>query len=267
MNASLRQQQGEKGRTNKYAEFQQFYDKAESLFTEFIKRDFGDPPSISITIRPGGRKGGQDKRLVEIFFSPITYDTISLKDSGLAKNSSQEGPHMLRESGPCLVYQRVDTGDIFCILQPATTDESKVNEDMVILQTVRKPRTLNKLAHSHWKDLLVYRECTSVNGAPSPFEKLRCAYLRHFHRLGKDRKFQPAKAPKWLRQFAAITFSFALGGFITTMIEKCVFPDSIQTPKDSSGAKKLSGTSNSQPSLPPSRLPKASRPGNKTIMP
>lgn len=262
-----RQQRGIEQRTLKYAEFQAFFDGAEGLFSTYAKRDFGDSASSGIVIKSGGRFGGNDKRLIEIFFSSKPYDVIANEDKGLALKSSLEGPTQLSESGPCLVYQRADTGYVFCILQPAKTDESKTDEDMVILQTVRNPCTLNRLAHSHWQDLLAYRECTSINGAPSIIQRIRCAYLRHFRKLGKDHKYQPAKVPRWINQLAVLTSGFVLGGFITTTIEKRFFPDSIQAPKDTCGVKTSGGISDGKSLLSPKHIPKTPAHKNTLVKP
>jgi hypothetical protein len=260
-------QQGKERRTLKYAEFQAFFNGAESLFSEYIRRDYGISPPIMVTIRPGGRKGGRDKRLIEIFFGLVPYESIGYEDRGLAKDASFEGPRTLLEAGPCLVYQRADTGDVYCILQPANTDESKVDEDMVILDIVRKPCKLNSLAHSHWRDLLAYKECTSINGSPSCLQRLRCAYLRHFRNYGRNRKFQPAKVPKWIGQLLVITSSFALGGLITTTIEKRVFPDAMQAPTAASESKSPSSIGSCQTMLPSKVNPKPSTRGNKSAAP
>ncbi len=171
------------------------------------------------------------------------------------------------EAGPCLVYQRADTGDVYCILQPATTDESKVDEDMVILDIVRRPCRLNSLAHSHWRDLLAYKECTSINGSPSCLQRFRCAYLRHFRNYGRNRKFQSAKVPKWIGQLLVITSSFALGGLITATIEKRVIPDVIQAPTATSGSIRPSSMGSCEPMLPPKGNPKPSTLGNKPAAP
>ena len=265
---ALRQlQHGIDIRSIKYAEFQAFFDGAESLFTAFITRDFGKDPPISITVKSGGRQGGQDKRLVEVFFGSVPYDTIDYEDRGLAKNASAGGHRILCESGPCLFYQRADTGDVVCILQPAVTDEHKTSEDMIVLQTVSRPCTLNALAHCHWQDLLAYRECTSVNGAPSHRQRLRYFCLRHFRRYGSDHKAQPARVPNSIKQLGIITASFILGGVITTTIEKHIFSESVQPQHGASAAKNPIVTSKCQTPLPAQHAPEPSVRGKKQSTP
>jgi hypothetical protein len=251
MKAVDRLNKGKGRRKRKYDEFQKFFDGAESQFKEFFKRDYGDSPPVQVAIRPGGRMGGKDERLVEIFFGPAHYDSIACEDRGLAKDASCTGSRTLVENGPFLVYQRADTGDVYCILYPATTDESKVDEEMLVLEVVRRPRRLSGLAPSHWRDLLAYKECTSLDGSPSCLQRLRCSYLRHFRKYGKDRKYQPAKVPYWVGQLLTVTASFALGGLITSTIEKRVFPDTVQLPTGDSGLPKQIGIASCQPSLPP----------------
>ena len=267
MNPTQQYQQGKQRRELKYAEFQAFFNGAESLFSAYLKRDYGISPPIKVTIRPGGRKGGRDKRLIEIFFGLDPYENIIYEDRGLAKDASFECPRTLLEAGPCLVYQRADTGDVYCILRPANTDESKVDEDMVILDIVRNPCKLNSLALSHWRDLLAYKECTSINGSPSCLQKLRCAYLRHFRKYSKDRKFQPAKVPRWICQLLVITSSFALGGLITTAIEKRVFSDATEAPAPASRSNSLSSIDSCQSIQPQKVNPKPTTRGNKSTAP
>lgn len=211
--------------------------------------------------------GGRDKRLIEVFFNFVPYESIAYEDRGIAKDVSFEGPRTLLEQGPCLVYQRDARGDVFCILQPATTDESKVDEDMVILEIVTKPCRLSARAHSHWRDLLAYKECTSINGSPSCLQKLRCSYLRHFKIYGKDQKPQPAKVPRWMGQLLTVTASFALGGLITTAIEKKLFPDSAQARTSASRLTRQSSMPSCQPMLPPKSSSLPSAPGKKPASP
>jgi hypothetical protein len=263
MKAIQRLQQGTVRRELRYAEFQAFFNGAESLFSAFLKKDYGNSPPIKITIVPGGRKGGKDKRLIEIFFGLAPYDTIAYEDRGLAQNVSFEGPRSLREAGASLVYRRDDKGHVYCILYPATTDESKVDEDMVILGIVRRPCRLNALAHSHWRDLLAYNEYTSINGFPSCRQTLRCLYLLRFCEYVENQKYQPAKVPKGMRHIAVITFSFILGGLITTTIEKRFFPDSQQTPTSASGTIGRGTVGSCQPTLPPRSNLKSSAHGKK----
>lgn len=136
-------------------------------------------PPVPVSIRPGGRMGGKDKRLVEIFFGPAYYDSIACEDRGLAKDASFTGFRALVENGPFLVYQRADTGDVYYILYPATTGESKVDEEMVVLEVVRRLRRLSGLAPSHWRDLPAHKECANLDYSPSCLQRFRCSYLRH----------------------------------------------------------------------------------------
>jgi hypothetical protein len=212
-----------RNRRQRYEHFQAFASEAEGLFGELF--ELANIPCSQYAVSAGGFKGGQDKRLVEIAFTNIIYDKIKLEDSALAISAIAKENAILIEVGPSMTYQRRDNGDVVCILYPSRTYESREQEDLIILDYIRQPCHLWMLYVDHWHDLLAYRACTTIDGMPSLWQRLRCAYLRHFKKRGVDLLCRPAKAPSWLKQLVVFTIGAAAGGLITNAVERKFFPE------------------------------------------
>lgn len=223
MNQALYPSCPARGRLQKYAHFQLFADEAGVLFYQLFELAAIDRSQYIVCV--GGLEGGKDKRLIEIAFKPRRYDTIEIEDVALKVGEEAKQNAPLFEVGPSMTYQRRDNGEVVCILYPARTDESKEQEDLIVLDYVSQPCHLPMLAADHFHDLLAYRACTTIDGSPNLWQLLRCSYLRHFKKRGVDFVCRPAKAPSWLKQLAIFTVGAAAGGLITKAVERRFFPE------------------------------------------
>jgi len=214
-----------RGRLQKYAHFQLFADEAEVLFDQLFKLATIDRNQYIVRVGGLSLKGGKDKRLIEIAFNKRHYDTIEIEDPALKVGDVVRQNAPLLEVGTSMTYQRRDNGDVVCLLYPARTDESKEQEDLIVLDYIIQPCHLPMLAADHFHDLLAYRACTTIDGNPSLWQLLRCSYLRHFKQRGVDFVCRPARAPSWLKQLAIFTVGAAAGGLITKAVERRFFPE------------------------------------------
>ena len=168
----------------KYFEF--FYDNSKTVFTdlgvsnkrvEFFQNEY------MLCICPGSRAGGNEKRIVEIFWGARPYE---FETKG--KNWKS-----LTETGATLFFYRNDTGDVTVSLYPAKTDFRKPIEDYITLHEWLDPKRLNdkNFIQSLWNDFVAYMESTSLDGKPTFSQQFRVWYLRHFKHLVINQKWEP----------------------------------------------------------------------------
>ncbi len=191
-------------RLRKIKDFERFYDNCNSIFTNLRDNDsrveiFENEYMLSIC--PGSRAGGTEKRIVEVFWGARLYE---FETKGNSWNS-------LKETGATLFFYRSDTGDITISLYPAKTEFRQPIEDYITLYECLDPEKLNddKFIKSLWNDFIAYMECTSLDGKPTFSQRIGISYLRYFKHLVIDSKRRPTK------------FSDFVGGVIKLVVATC----------------------------------------------
>lgn len=192
-------------RLRKVKDFEKFYDSSESLFTdirdndkrvEIFQREY------MLIISPGSRAGGDEKRVVEIFWGARPYEYIT------------KGNHWrsLTETGVTLFFYRNDTGDVTISLYPAKTEYRKPVEDYITLHELIDPKRLHskRFIRSLWNDFIAYMEFTSLDGKPTFQQKLRIFYLKHFKHMVVNQTWMPTR----FSEFSKEVFKWVLTGGI-----------------------------------------------------
>ena len=165
-------------RIKKIKNFENFYDNCKSIFTALRDAD----PRVEIfqneymlCICPGSRAGGNEKRIVEIFWGGRGYE---FETNGRQWKS-------LTETGATLFFYRNDTGDVTISIYPAKTEFRQPLESYISIHEWLDPIKLNnpKFIKSLWNDFIAYMECTSLDGKPTFLQRLRISYLRNFKHL------------------------------------------------------------------------------------
>ncbi len=177
-------------RNERYEEFEQFANKAESLFNGLLasdRRANNLSKFYSFYAKKGSAMGGVDKRVVEVFFGSKPIDdvkTFESQDGAFSKRQST----LLTERGACLRYERTDIGTVICTLFPAETKNFRQKEDSILLAWIANPRSLHSKCkvHAYWRSLISYMQCTSVDGEPTMLDNWRIGYLRFTRRLIAD---------------------------------------------------------------------------------
>lgn len=196
-------------RLRKIKDFENFYDHCDAIFTNLRDNDkrvqiFESEYMLSIC--PGSRAGGNEKRIIEIFWGARPYE--------FETNGNQW--KSLKETGATLLFYRNDTGDITISLYPAKTEYREPIEDHIALYGWLDPKKLNSedFINSLWNDFIAYMECTSLDGKPTYFQKLRVDYLRFFKHLVVDKNWMPTKFSKFsldiLKWVLTVGFSGAI---------------------------------------------------------
>ena len=86
----------------------------------------------TLCIVPGGRNGGDDKRLTQVFYGNRPFDQVT-KLQADNDGSIVRATRLLTEHGACLHYQCDDSGRVACLLFPAKTEHMATKEDAIVL--------------------------------------------------------------------------------------------------------------------------------------
>lgn len=201
-------------RQEKYKEFENFSQSINKLFDNIASSDPDNENFnryYTLCICPGGRNGGMDHRIAEIFYGHRPYD----------REETIEGKKLLTEWGATLLYQRTDAGSVICTLGPAGTSYYSQPEDAIVLEYVDDPSDLRSKVNSHWHHFISYMKCTSLDGNPSFTDKLRVYKLRLLHDTIVDHKLQGKKIISFLEVIGRYVATVWLSGFLLFLLTKC----------------------------------------------
>lgn len=211
-------------RLRKIKDFENFYDHCITIFTNLREQDkraevFQN--EYMLCICPGSRAGGNEKRIIEIFWGARPYEFET------------NGNHFksLKETGATLLFYRNDTGDITISLYPAKTEYRQPIENHIALYGWLDPRKLNSedFIKSLWNDFIAYMECTSLDGKPTYLQKLRVDYLRFFKHLVIDKKWMPTKFSKFSLDILKWVLTVGFSGIILFAVSYFTQPKIIET--------------------------------------
>jgi hypothetical protein len=174
-----------------------------------------------LNICPGSRAGGNDTRTVEVFWGARNFEIET------------EGRHWraLHEMGATLHFYRDDSGFVLITIYPAYTENRKPIETSITLYIWLDPIKLNNRSFLKkcWNDFMAYMECTSLDGNPTIYQRLRISYLRHFKHLVIENNWMPTKISKFLKDILKFVLSIGLSGFILFLITLFIEPSSKAT--------------------------------------
>lgn len=217
----------------RYQDFEQFANSAEALFNRLLDSDSRAKDLsnfYSFYAKKGGAMGGVDKRVVEVFFGNRAIDHIETFESQ-DRELPQRQSKLLSERGASLRYERTDAGTVICTLFPAVTKASRQKEDSILLERIANPRILhsNRKVDAHWRSLISYMQCTSVDGEPTMLDNWRIGYLRSTRRLIVDGRTQTTRTVATIESAFRYALTIGLSGFLLTLIS--IFGDSKESEK------------------------------------
>lgn len=202
-------------RQKRYMSFEQFYEESKSLFELYAKSTKSERLNklYSFHITPGGRFGGVDKKVIEIFYGSWPFSSVTRIGS-----DSQRIRKIERAHGATLEYQRTDDGQVICSLIPASSENYHHPEDFILLDVVKNPAKLIKKSRWHWRFFQAYMESTCLDGEPNLLQKTYVAYLRNFKECVVNGALQKRKVTKFFCEIAKYTVTVGLSGFIILVI-------------------------------------------------
>lgn len=138
----------------------------------------------SFCVVPGGAMGGMDRRVLEVFYGARPVDSvIDLKHQDFAGKPlaiPQPQRRFITEGGAALRYTRTARGSVIVTLYPARSEDHRPREDFIVLQHLRDATSLTgkPRLRKHFRILIAYCECTSLDGAPQAIDWVLTFWIR-----------------------------------------------------------------------------------------
>ncbi|MFC7367714.1 hypothetical protein [Vreelandella zhaodongensis] len=203
-------------RANRYAAFDNFREGSKDLFEAYAKSTESSlrlDSLYSFYVSPGGRYGGRNKKIVDVFYGNRPFDSIT--ETGVNFQTIRK---LETARGATLSYQRTDDGLVLCSLSPAASENFHHPEDFILLDMVKNPTELERKSKRHWRMFQAYMESTCLDGKPTFFQKILVFYLRNFKEFVADKTLQKRRASVFFREIAKYTVTVGLSGFIILMV-------------------------------------------------
>lgn len=161
-------------RIERYKAFKKFSENCQILYQDISlsKKNTRDLKAYyNLCVCPGGRIGGSNDRLLEIFYGQRPFDTQRYDPFDRAKLK------VLVEYGALLQYNLMDNGKIIVVLYPAKTDHYSPIEDAILISNSLDPNNIYNVYKAHFEFLNAYMRYTSLDGEPSKIDLLRVYWL------------------------------------------------------------------------------------------
>jgi hypothetical protein len=205
-------------------DFDEFYNSAKDTFISFRDEDTRAEKFERIymlSVCPGSRAGGNNNRIVEVFWGSRPFETITQGNSWKS----------LTEYGATLLFERDDSGYVIISIYPAGTDNKKPIESSISLKIWIDPIKLKdkSFLKSRWNDFMAYMEYTSLDGNPTIWQRLKISYLRNFKHLVVDKKWQPTKFSEFSKDVLKWILTVGLSGVIIYFVTLFTQPKTTET--------------------------------------
>ncbi len=226
----LRGSMAPNSRQKKYSDFKIFFRRSKPIFRAYEKVDTHSHDlsrTYSFYSVPGGRIGGQEERLVQIFFGNRPFDSTTQFVSDDKSGIPSRQLRLLTESGALLQYYREPSGAVTCLLMPAQVENVRGREDFIVLDRISSPLRLldRSVTRRHWRYFISYMHCTCIDGDPNLMDRARTAWIR----FTKVRVVKNAQAgtvlEKWFWKSASFALTVGLSGFLLLLLPKAPTPD------------------------------------------
>lgn len=203
-------------RQRRYSDFDDFHENSKEIFEGYAKIDPSNKrlkDLFNLCITPGGRNGGLNKKVVEVFYGNRPFDAITTVGDDHNIKKKLETAH-----GATLKYDRTDSGHVMCFLYPAMSENQRPLEDAILLDYVSDPSQLKKLSKKHWKMFIAYMEHTCIDGEPNICHKIRASYLLNFKECRVDSVVKPRKVWVLSKEMMKFSLTVGLSGFIILIV-------------------------------------------------
>jgi hypothetical protein len=196
-------------RQDRRNDFDEFYSSSINIFTRLKDQDPCAEKfqrEYMLNICPGSRAGGTDKRTVEVFWGARNFEIETQGRNWRA----------LTETGATLFLARDDNGFVTISLYPAYTENRKQFETSITLHIRLDPKKLenNNFTKLLWNDFMAYMECTSLDGNPTLWQRLRIWHLRNFKHLIIDNKSTPTKFSAFIQGVFKLVVAACFSGAV-----------------------------------------------------
>ena len=213
-----------KERIRRYKDFELFFNQAYAIFEPFKNKDKRTKylqATNMLCICPGGRNGGRDKRVVEVFWGQKLYDQNERVTEHL-----QIDHFFYSATGASILFYKNDDGYVTIYLIPAGTDLTHPEEDGICWEKKVDPSKLLSKCYQRraWWSFMAYMEVTQLDGDSSIIQRLYIWYMRYFHNLVVDKKWQRTKAMDSINSLVTWFPMVALSGVAIFILQLLFVP-------------------------------------------
>lgn len=205
-------------RQEKYKEFQEFKKKSEEDYKAIAIRlkKYVDLNNLyGFYVAPGGRNGGIDDRLVDIFYGHRPIGVKRYVDSNYQIQDKTE-----IENGCQISFHHLFNGKTFVTLYPCNSETFKFAEDFIVLDFLKDPRKLLKkrIQKKYCKFLNAYMAVTCSENDANIIERLIVIYLRNFKQKCINNSVQRSNFFKVAKKALTIIITVGFSGFCLAFI-------------------------------------------------
>lgn len=210
-------------RLSRRFDFDFFAKGASSAFKGIADKDPRHGPLVrtyAFYALPGGRDGGHDKRVVEIFYGQRPFESV--QEVVRREHSLPALRHrLLTERGATLLYERGDNGVVLCTLYPACSENYRRREEAIVLAIIRGTHVLTgtPTLERHWRAFMSYMQYTSLEGEPTVLDRCRVWWLLGTRVLIVDTKSEVARVWTWLGRIAFYSVTVGLSGSLLAFVQ------------------------------------------------
>jgi hypothetical protein len=210
-------------RRSRRFDFDFFARDARAVFHDIAARDARHDAleeTYPFYVVPGGRNGGHDRRVVEIFYGRRPFEQVrELVQQERSLPALRD--RLLSESGATLLYQRWDNGTVLCTLHPAHSENYRRREEAIVLAVIRNTHVLTGVPtlERHWRAFMSYMQYTALDGEPSATDRLRVWWLLSTRRLVINKTAEVARFWVVAGQLAFFSATVGLSGFLLAFVQ------------------------------------------------
>lgn len=220
-------------RLERYENFKKFLQVADD---DFKKLRDGDKRAAlyekynNLAICPGGRWGGTESDILEVFWGKKIYAN--------QYNERAVGKHGLKfnfETGVTMMFVRLPDGYVSIFLYPAVRDREKdfniLSEGSYRLcQGVNPAKLLSKRFQKElWVIFMAYTEKTHLDGNPSFMQRLIYGGIRIFAARVCDDHIEIARIWKWVGSVIKWVLTVGLSGLLLLVVQNKCSDDEVVT--------------------------------------
>jgi len=165
--------------------------------------------------------GSGDPTIFEVFYGARPYDKkVEFTDEN-GKPLDHPQKRLLSETGAHLIYSQRANGAVLCTLEPARAEGYGRRESSMLLELIRNPGKLlkDRVIRCHWNHFIAYAEVSSLDGDPTPSERLRVWYLMKTRHLLVKGQLEKPRYWTWLEYAAWFILAVGLNGFVIAIIQ------------------------------------------------
>lgn len=214
-----------KKRNKRFDAFEKFYNQAKDIFEPYKtkgEREEYFQALYELCVCPGSRMGGRESRIVEFFWGNRLFD----KNEGLSQDG-RRSIHFESEAGATMFFFKNDDGYVSIQMYPAHTEHRSPIEDFIFWRMEVDPSRLldKRFQDCCWRAFMAYMEVTSIDGAPTFWQRIRVWYYRNFKHVVIDKKSVPLRFLGFFKKVGTWVLTVGFSGLVIFLLQLWLSPN------------------------------------------